>query len=54
MDYKGPLIKWQQEHLRGDRMSLTLYSSIALLLAALGFFSIVCGKKKEEPEPDSD
>ena len=35
-------------------MSLTLFSSIALLLAALAFFSIVCGKKKEEPEPEPE
>jgi hypothetical protein len=35
-------------------MSLTLFSSMAFLLAALAFFSIVCGKKEEEPEPEPD
>jgi len=35
-------------------MSLALYSSIALLLAGLAFFSIVCGKKEEEPEPEPE
>ena len=33
---------------------MTLFSSIALLLAALAFFSIVCGKKEEEPEPEPE
>jgi hypothetical protein len=27
---------------------------MALLLAALAFISIVCGKKEEEPEPEPE